>query len=685
LRAEAGRVRGHHSLLDLARRSPDVLAAATPCWALSPLTVPEVLAPGQTFDVVVVDEASQLSAAEAVPALSRARQVVVVGDDRQLRPARWTVAVEPDGSEPESQPGEGADSLLDMLAPVLPVARLRTHYRALDEALVAFANEHLYDGGLLTVPAAGAPASAGDESGGSAAVRLDLVQGTGVLAPGADAVESTDAEVARVVELVLKHARTRPRESLGVVTLGHRHADNVREALRLALAEAPELAVALDRGRASGVPEPLLIKSVDEAQGDTRDAVLLTVGFGRTPHGRVLHRFGPLSEPGGERRLAVATTRARRRMTVVASFGPEDLDPARLSGEGPRLLRELLAYAAAGGPAVAAGSEPSASHGSAAGGGPANGATSDGRGFDQADSEDAASDGSAADRSALDGAASDRTASDREVAERDAAERAVSEQAASGRAAAEQSASNRAQALAAAERVAADDGALESDAPDALLRDLADRLRAEGLRVVERYGASAVPVDLAVGEDGGPLLIAVEGDGPAYAATTSTRDRDRLRVQHLERLGWTHLRLWSTDVFRDPAREVARVVAVVRAAAGRERRRRAGALLPDVSGWQNVRWDLDRPPVPARAQQGVRSGIRPAVRPGLPVEAYTDAELDAVVAWIRADTLSRSSEQVAALARQYLGFRRRSARVDAALDAAIARVADTRRPAEEPS
>ncbi|MGL5850213.1 MAG: DUF559 domain-containing protein, partial [Phycicoccus sp.] len=192
-----------------------------------------------------------------------------------------------------------------------------------------------------------------------------------------------------------------------------------------------------------------------------RDDVILTIGYGKTPHGRVLHRFGPLNVEGGERRLNVAVTRARRSMTVVSSIAAGDLDPDRLKARGAVLLRDFLAYAATG---TLPSSAPT----------PADGAP-----------------------------------------------------------------------------------------PSAMLvADLARRLRSHGLVVHEGVGSSAQVVDVAVEAPGEPgrLLLAVESDGPRYAAVSSTRDRDRLRAEHLERLGWRHLRVWSTDLYRDPAREVARVL-----------------------------------------------------------------------------------------------------------------------------
>jgi hypothetical protein len=334
LRTEAARQRRHRPLRDLVGGAPDVLAAAKPCWAMSPLAVSQALPAGELFDVVVFDEASQVPPARAVPAISRARQVVVFGDDHQLPPSAFFASAVPDREEALELPAAGR-SLLGALAGVLPMARLTWHYRSRDERLVAFANRHLYDGALSTLPAART----------EPALTFEEVDGRGTLVPGAESVESTDAEVDRVVELVLEHARDRPGESLGVVTLGMRHARRVDDALRVALAEHPDLAEAL----AAQGPERFFVKHLERVQGDERDAVILTVGYGRTPHGRMLHRFGPLNHADGPHRLNVAITRARRRMSVVASFGPDDLDPDRLSSPGPRLLRDYLAYAASGG------------------------------------------------------------------------------------------------------------------------------------------------------------------------------------------------------------------------------------------------------------------------------------------------------------------------------------------------
>jgi hypothetical protein len=318
-----------------------VLTALKPCWAMSPLVVSQLLpADGQYFDVVVFDEASQVTPADAVPAILRARQVVVAGDEHQLPPtaffsstmdsAEGVVGVSEDGAIDLSLTS-GYESILDVLTALLPAYMLRWHYRSRDDRLIGFSNEWIYDRALLTVPGTAGPgrlthvlvdASTVDESG-----------------------ESSRAEVARVVELVLAHAAERPDETLGVIAMGITHAERIDTALRAALAGRPELHGFF----AENVPEPFFVKNLERVQGDERDAIILSVGYGKTPDGRLLYRFGPLLTAGGERRLNVAITRARSRMTVVSSFAATDMDPGRTSARGVELLREYLRYAAAGG------------------------------------------------------------------------------------------------------------------------------------------------------------------------------------------------------------------------------------------------------------------------------------------------------------------------------------------------
>ncbi len=283
--AEAAKSRRHLPVRDLVRAAPDVLLAVRPCWAMSPLVVSQLLPAERLFDVVVFDEASQVPPGDAVPAIVRADRVVVAGDDRQLPPTTFFAALADDADAPadavEAALAQGFESVLGVLSAALPSRGLRWHYRSRDERLIAFSNAALYGGSLTTFPGVG---------GGDCLRHVRVRQEIGV--EGADSVAE---EVRRVVELVLEHARTRPQESLGVITMGLVHADRVDGALREALRGARDVEAFFGED----VDEPFFVKNLERVQGDERDAVVLSIGYGRTAGGRLLHRFGPLNQAGG--------------------------------------------------------------------------------------------------------------------------------------------------------------------------------------------------------------------------------------------------------------------------------------------------------------------------------------------------------------------------------------------------
>jgi len=456
LRAQVSGAARPVSVSSLFGQSAELFLAVHPCWAMSPLTVAEVVPHGRFFDVVIIDGASQVAPAEAITAISRGRQVVAFGDRRQAPPTGFTTAATEGVARDAETPADvEPTSVFDALAAVLPAWTLSWHYRSLDERLVGFANREAYAGSLVTFPGTSA----------TSPVSFEQVDGSAQVEPGQEsAAPSTDSEVTRVVELALDHALTRPEESLGVITLTSRHARRIEEALDAALRPSGGgnevgAAVFFDASR----PQPFFIRAMDEVAGAVRDAIILGIGYGKTPHGRVIHNFPALGVPGAERMLTTATTRARRRLTVVSSLTADDLHPERLRSRGSLLLRELLDHAARGGDEPAAGARR---------------------------------------------------------------------------------------------------------ARDPLMADLATRLRREGLIVTEDEGSSLHKVDVVIADprDEARRLVAVEGDGAGYAGLRGTRERDRLRVEQLERLGWRHVRIFSTDLYRDPAREVARVVAATRQA-----------------------------------------------------------------------------------------------------------------------
>lgn len=329
--AELGPRQGPQSPRGLLDIAPELTLAASPCWVMSPYAV-AALPPKRLYDVVIIDGAGRLPIAHAIPAIARARQVILVGDDDVTLPT-FAVASEPAVESDDDAPWNDAPeySLLDALGDALPRVVLSGQHRSRDDRAVRFTAAMSYAGRTTVVPSAW----------GADRLVLETVD----VPPGDDGqVDSSSAEVARVVELILEHLRVRGHESLGVVTLGARHARNLDGALRRALVRAPDVAKLLDETRA----EPFFVKEVGQVSGDVRDAVIVSLGYGRSVDGRILYRFGALGRPGGERQLATMVTRARERMTVVSTFGPDDLSPRRLATPGAQALGEFLTFAASG-------------------------------------------------------------------------------------------------------------------------------------------------------------------------------------------------------------------------------------------------------------------------------------------------------------------------------------------------
>ncbi|MDQ0849347.1 hypothetical protein QFZ65_001285 [Arthrobacter sp. B3I9] len=310
---------GRVTLSALTGQAPELLPKLVPVWSVSPYLMPGLLPIEQTFDAVVILDAEATSLQAVLPAIARAQQVIAFGDDRIASPRTFTVSVERLAAGESSH--QGVESAYKALAAVLPVAKLRNVYRAVDEDLVRQLSKAFYDGGLRRLPE------------GQSATGLDraltveyLPGGTGLPSADHDGVESVVAEVNRVVELVFEHARLRPRTSLAVVTGSLRHAARIGESIRLQLPNYPLLASFFTAG-----DESFRVVDLERAQGLVRDHVIFSPGYGRTPHGRALHSLGPLSAEGGRAKFALAMTRARRSLHVLTCFRPEDLDVTRLS------------------------------------------------------------------------------------------------------------------------------------------------------------------------------------------------------------------------------------------------------------------------------------------------------------------------------------------------------------------
>jgi len=349
---ELKKQRGHRPLRRLFAEIPTLLPRLAPCLLMSPLSVAQYLDPAlPRFDVVVFDEASQLPTADAIGALARGEAAVVVGDSCQLPPTRFFATGAPGaeldaGLDDDGELAELESVLDDCVAARLPELRLRWHYRSRHEDLIAFANQRYYGDRLQVFPAEHRSPDLG-----VAWRRVDGVYDRGGTRQNRIEAEAVVAEVlARLRGLRDPAQRAR---SIAVVTFSRAQQALIEDLLDAARADEPELDAWFEASP-QGPREPVLVKNLETIQGDERDVVLLSVGYGPDADGAFTRNLGPLSQRGGERRLNVAITRAREQLLVFSSFAPEDLAPDGdpTVGQGVQDLAALLAFARAGGGAA---------------------------------------------------------------------------------------------------------------------------------------------------------------------------------------------------------------------------------------------------------------------------------------------------------------------------------------------
>ncbi|WP_412959704.1 AAA family ATPase [Microbacterium sp. 179-I 3D2 NHS] len=322
------------STAEIVSAAPTLVDVLAPVWISSPYLVPEI-PDSVEFDTVLLVDAAAINLAEAAPAIRRARQVVAFGDPITQRPSPFHIAIDPPQAWEAEVPFDDV-SVFERLSELLPVMTLTRSYRAGGEDLAELINDAFYGGEIVSLPWAGSYLGRGS-------LTVDYVEGgTGTPDPVSGAVESPDAEVARVVTLVVEHAIHRPSESLMVVTASARHAERVRAAVTSAFAGRSDVADFVGRDTA----EPFAVLTLEESVAESRDRVIFSLGFGLTKHGRVLSDFGDLSTPDGERLLTVGMTRARRSMVLVSSIRPSSFDDGRLE-HGAATLMSILGGLAA--------------------------------------------------------------------------------------------------------------------------------------------------------------------------------------------------------------------------------------------------------------------------------------------------------------------------------------------------
>ncbi|AFL53335.1 very-short-patch-repair endonuclease [Sinorhizobium fredii] len=337
LRGEMARRRNHMPIRQLMQKASQAVQALKPVFMMSPLSIAQFLPPGVLeFDLLVMDEASQIQPVDALGAVARAKQVVVVGDERQLPPTRFFAKMTSDGSDDEEEQ-DGAkvsdiESILGLFsARGLPERMLRWHYRSRHQSLIAVSNSQFYDSKLFIVPS---PYT--QEAG--MGLRFHHVP-NGVFE---DSVNKVEAKM--VAEAIIRHALDTPHLSLGVAAFSIKQRREIQDQLELLRRLNPQTEAFFH----SHPNEPFFVKNLENVQGDERDVILISVAYAKNPQGYVSMRFGPLGAEGGERRLNVLISRAKRRCEVYASITDEDIDLERGKGKGIFAFKLFLHFARTG-------------------------------------------------------------------------------------------------------------------------------------------------------------------------------------------------------------------------------------------------------------------------------------------------------------------------------------------------
>jgi len=548
IRSEAAKSRRHKPLRKVFTEAADVLTAVCPCWMASPLSVCQLIGATGIFDYVVFDEASQILPEDAIPSILRGKHVIVAGDNKQLPPTTFFAAAEED--DDSEADATGYESLLDMMIPFVKGFHLNWHYRSRDESLIAFSNHHVYDDRLVTFPGPG---------GGPAISHVHVKH-----IPTSDGQEeSSSAEVDKVVQLVLQHARSTPDLSLGVITMGIKHANRIQGALDRELNGGSELSEFFDTGR----QERFFVKNLERVQGDERDVIIISVGYGKDRAGNLPLRFGPILSVGGRRRLNVAATRVKRRVIVVSSFAYSDINSSQVRpGTGLEFLKSYIEYASSGGRLLF-------------------------------------------------------------------------------------------------------NGELTTEPMNDFELDVFETLSSQGLTLVPQLGCSKFRIDFAACHPAAPgkYVLAIECDGATYHSSYTARDRDRLRQQQLERLGWTFHRIWSTDWFLRRDEEIQRAIQAFDAAVEKSNRNGHSATVDPPSEPQPSR-SMAASPIPT-----ARTSASPPIPVHKSIEEYTATELRNLLRWVKSDGKLRTNDELADEIFEALPFARRGSKIEAAIRNTIAR------------
>ena len=423
-----------------------------PCFLMSPLSVSTFLDNDKiTFDTIIFDEASQIFPQDAIGAIYRGKQLIVVGDSKQMPPSNFfnAMTASEDYDDDEEEDITDFESVLDICSATLPQLRLKWHYRSRFEELISFSNKNFYEGDLISFPSAQVKCQG---------VGVDYYYVNGIF----DRKTKTNrAEAERVVDLIYEHAKTHSNRSLGVIAFSVAQQDLIETCL----AKRREGDPSQESFFNSHPEEPLFIKNLETVQGDERDTIIFSMAYARDSQGRFMANFGPINRIGGERRLNVAVTRAKYNIQFVTSMHAYDIDLKGSQSEGARLLREYVDFAEHGLTALNKDLNVNA--------------------FNQFDSD--------------------------------------------------------------------------------FELDVYDFLVSHGYSIDTQVGCSKFRIDLALKRPNtSDYILAIECDGATYHSSATARDRDRLRQQILENMGWKFYRIWSIDWFKNNSVEKQRLLDYVK-------------------------------------------------------------------------------------------------------------------------
>ena len=331
LRREGNKKRKQMPIRKLLSETGSLVQIIKPCFLMSPLSVSTFLDPEKiSFDTVVFDEASQIFPQDAVGAIYRGKQLIVVGDSRQMPPSNFfNASMDIDEDDEEIGDINDFESILDVCSSVFTTERLAWHYRSHYEQLIAFSNLNFYNNNLVTFPS-----SSKDHKG----IGVDYYFVDGVF----DRKSKTNkAEAQFIVDLVYRNIEEHPERSLGVVAFSVAQQNLIDKLLSKRREADPSYEWFFKADNA----EPFFIKNLETVQGDERDTIIFSVAYAKDSQGRFIQNFGPLNREGGERRLNVAVTRAKDNVQLVASIHYTDINLSNTGSEGVRLLRAYLDYA----------------------------------------------------------------------------------------------------------------------------------------------------------------------------------------------------------------------------------------------------------------------------------------------------------------------------------------------------